>query len=349
MNTRRKIRAAAEFSGSGRNMNIGSKIPAVASSSPPWIELPLDVTANILQRLGAEEMLCSAQQVCATWWNVCKDPSLWRVIDFSGTKQIDRTAKYTAMCRRAVDRSRGQLTDFTIQYFGGDELMEYIADRSPNLKRLKLGTCFFISGPCAARIVAKLGQLEELHITIRPRFGVIEPGVMSADIRAIGNACPTLKSFSLNAFKFILIEDVDENDDRPFIESIHRNLYALAISKSMPNLQHLQVYGLLIGNKGLEIILNGCPRLESLDIRRCFDLDLEGDLGKRCRQQIKHLKLPHDSTSDVPWPSCRGGDPFTSPPFSTYNPDIYYYNEDMDDYIQRYGYADLHESFGLLV
>ena len=215
-------------------------------------------------------------------------------------------------------------------------------DRSPNLKRLKLGTCFYISGECAARMFAKLGQLEELHLTLNVGF-------QSADIRAIGNACPMLKSFSLNGFKLDLIEDVDENDDRPFIESIHRNLYALAISKSMPNLQHLQVYGHWMGNRGLEVILKGCPRLESLDIRRCFDLDLEGDLGKRCRQQIKHLKLPHDSTSDVPWPSCRGGDPFTSPPFSTYNPDIYYYNEDMDDYIQRYGYADLHESFGLLV
>ncbi|XP_042026658.1 F-box protein SKIP19-like [Salvia splendens] len=139
MNTGWKIRAAAEFSDSGRNMNTGSEIPAaeaVASSSPPWMELPLDVTANILQRLGAEEKLCSAQQVCATWWNVCKDPALWRVIDFSSTKQIDCAAKYTAMCRRAVDRSRGQLTDFTIQYFGDDKLMEYIADRSPNLKCL---------------------------------------------------------------------------------------------------------------------------------------------------------------------------------------------------------------------
>ncbi|KAL1537575.1 putative F-box/LRR-repeat protein 23 [Salvia divinorum] len=339
MNTGWEIPAAEEFSDSGRRG--WGRSAAAASTSPPWIDLPADVTANILKRLGAEEMLCSAQQVCATWWNVCKDPSLWRVIDFSSTKQIDSDVNYTAMCRRAVDRSRGQLIDFTIQYFGGDKLMEYIADRSPNLKRLKLGTCFDISGPCAARIVAKLGQLEEFHLTIRP-------GVSSADIRAIGNACPTLKSFSCNGFKYLLIVDFDEDDDRPFIDSIHPNMYAHAISKSMPNLQHLQVFGHWMENKGLELILNGCPRLESLDIRRCFDLDLEGDLGKRCRQQIKHLKLPHDSTSDVPWPSCHGNDPFDCPPFSNYNPDVYCYYEDMEDHIRRHGYADLYVSSGLI-
>ncbi|KAL1537577.1 putative F-box/LRR-repeat protein 23 isoform X2 [Salvia divinorum] len=182
-------------------MSTGREIPAAAaaataaaSSSPPWIELPADVTANILQRIGAEEMMSSAQKVCTTWWKVCKDPALYRVIDFSSTKQIDFEAIYSASCRRAVDRIQGQLTDFTIQYFGSDNLMEYIADRSPNLKRLKLGTCFMISGTCAARIVAKLGQLQELHLTIRT-------AVSSAELRAIGNVCPTLKSFSCNGFK----------------------------------------------------------------------------------------------------------------------------------------------------
>ncbi|XP_041995934.1 putative F-box/LRR-repeat protein 23 [Salvia splendens] len=196
---------------------------------PQWIELPWDVTADILQRLGSEGMLTSAQQVCTTWWKVCKDPSLWRVIDFSDKKQSPHLNKYTVMCRCAVDRSQGQLVDLTIQYFGGDTLLEYITERSSNLKRLKLRTCFNITGDVATRMFSKL---------------------------------------------------------------YHRNLYAFAISKSMPNLHHLQLFAHWIGNEGLEAILRGCPRLESLDIRRCFDLDLEGDLGKRCRQKLNILNSP---------------------------------------------------------
>ncbi|KAG6416177.1 hypothetical protein SASPL_123601 [Salvia splendens] len=94
--------------------------------------------------------------------------------------------------------------------------------------------------------------------------------------RSIGYACPTLKSFSLNTSncKVVLLEVADD-----------------AIR--------------------LEDILEACPRLESLDVRRCFDLHLEGDLGKRCRERMKqYLKLPHDSVSDVPWPKWDGRDPF---------------------------------------
>ncbi|XP_047943133.1 putative F-box/LRR-repeat protein 23 [Salvia hispanica] len=171
-----------------------TKIPVVASSSSaPWIELPGDVTANILQRLGAEGVLKSAQKVCITWWKVSKDPDLWRVIDFSNPRQGVFNDEYNVMCRRAVDRSQGQLVDLTIQYFGDDALLDYIVQRSPNLKRLKLGTCFFISGYGARRTIAKLGVLEELHLTIRP-------GIDVSDIEVIGKACPMLKSFSCNGF-----------------------------------------------------------------------------------------------------------------------------------------------------
>ncbi|XP_047942036.1 putative F-box/LRR-repeat protein 9 isoform X2 [Salvia hispanica] len=166
----------------------------VASSSDPppsCIDLPRDVTAEILQRLGAEGMLTSAQKVCTTWWKVCKDPALWRVIDFSNPRQGIFNDEYNVMCRRAVDRSQGQLVDLTIQYFGDDALLDYIVHRSPNLKRIKLGTCFFISGYCARRMVAKLPHLKELHLTLRPGLG-------ACDIEVIGKSCPMLKSFSLN-------------------------------------------------------------------------------------------------------------------------------------------------------
>ncbi|KAG6416773.1 hypothetical protein SASPL_124211 [Salvia splendens] len=92
-------------------------------SVPPWIELPEDVTFNIMQRLGAEDLLCS------TWWKVCKDPCLWRVVEFSNPYQENSTDKYTAMYRSAVDRSQGQLVELNIHYSGDDTLMEYIAHR----------------------------------------------------------------------------------------------------------------------------------------------------------------------------------------------------------------------------
>ncbi|XP_042067452.1 putative F-box protein At4g05475 [Salvia splendens] len=297
---------------------------AVATSSPPWTDLPGDLTANILRRLGPSGMLFTAQRVCNAWWKASKDPALWRVIDFSDPIQGKWTHKYTAMCRHAVDLSQGQLVDLTVQYFGDDALMDYIVDRSLNLKRLKLGACFSISGYCATRIAPKLGHLEELHLTLRPCIGV-------ADIEAIGYSCPMLKSFSCNGSKYEVPTSLNGASD----EVYYRNMYAFAISRSMPYLQHLQLFGHWIGNEGLETILDSCPNLESLDIRQCFDLDLGGDLGERCHQRMKHLKLPNDSVSDVPWPNCDGGDPF-SPSALMFEYYVYDHYKDHEDYYGRY-------------
>lgn len=94
---------------------------------PPWIELPGDVTANILQRLGTEEILENAQKVCSTWWKVCKDPAIWRVVHLN--KPSEDCRDFDLMCRCAVDRSQGQLTDLSIFWFGDDELLNNVARR----------------------------------------------------------------------------------------------------------------------------------------------------------------------------------------------------------------------------
>ncbi|XP_057763925.1 F-box protein SKIP19-like [Salvia miltiorrhiza] len=312
--------------------------PAASSSAPPpppWIELPGDVTANIMQRLGAEGMLMSAQQVCRTWWKVCKDPAMWRVIDLRNPYYVEETEKYTAMCRRAVDRSQGQLVDLTIDSFGDGELINYVADRSRNLKRLKLVACNEMSGGPLIQSVGKFEQLEELHLAMIPWTPPYR-------IEDIGNSCPKLKSFSYNnrGSRWQLPPDLEDDDD-DIIEGLDRNSYAEAIGKCMPNLHHLQLFANEMRNEGLEAILEGCPCLESLDIRQCFGLNLGGDLGKRCREQVKDLRLPNDSVSDISW---LVGEPSELDHDCYGNYDDYNYYEDIDyeyydDYSSPRGYG----------
>ena len=95
--------------------------------SPPWIELPEDLTANILQRLDVEEILESAQLVCSAWLRVCMNPVMWRVIDLSYLRCADD--KFEIICRCAVDRSQGQLLELKLTGFEVDGLLNYIADR----------------------------------------------------------------------------------------------------------------------------------------------------------------------------------------------------------------------------
>lgn len=73
---------------------------------------------------------------------------------------------------------------------------------------------------------------------------------------------------------------------------------ALAIAETMPGLHHLQLLGNNLTDDGLKAILDGCPNLESLDLRHCFNVNLGGSLGERCSEQIKYLRQPYDSTDD---------------------------------------------------
>ncbi|CAN6569070.1 unnamed protein product [Malus baccata var. baccata] len=95
----------------------------------------------------------------------------------------------------------------------------------------------------------------------------------------------------------------------PLLEYVEISLYhglsqigcnddALAIAGTMHGLQHLQIIGNLLTDGGLRKILDCCPRLVSLDLRCCFNLDLDGDLRMRCAEGIRTLWLPEDSIAD---------------------------------------------------
>ncbi|KAK4488140.1 hypothetical protein RD792_003882 [Penstemon davidsonii] len=280
-------------------------VPSTSAPPPPWIELPRDVTANILHRLGAIEILESARGVCTTWRNVCREPAMWRVIDMKNHGDLlNMPYDLQIMCRHAVDRGQGQLIDINIEYFGTDELLHYISESMRYgfgaLDFLNFVISFrephsdliFVAFPLSysqglSEAVKKFPQLEELHLFL------MSSSNLSGSIESIGRSCPMLKSFTFNerAYKYPLVEVYEAKDDE----------YALAIAKTMPNLRHLRLFGDQMTNEGLQAILDNCPHLESLDIRKCFNIDLTGDLGKRLSRQIKNLRRPSDSTADYEW------------------------------------------------
>ncbi|XP_028759197.1 F-box protein SKIP19 [Neltuma alba] len=246
-----------------------------------WLDLPRDVTASILLKLGAVEILTSAQHVCTSWRSICKDPVIWRTIDMQNLGDLHiMPDDLEILCRRAVDRSCGQLVDINVEYFGTDDLLKYITDSTSHLRRLRLVYCDDISDEGLCEVAGKLPLLEELDISI---------GNISKDsLEVIGRNCPHIRSLKFNMEVF----------RRPHIELDDE---AFAIAKTMPELRHLQLFGNKLTNVGLLAILDGCPRLESLDLRQCFNINMEGALGKRCAEQLKDLRRPNDPTDDYPF------------------------------------------------
>lgn len=114
---------------SSKELSLGSGGDCPEEQLRNWLELPMEVTASIFSRLVATEILNTIQFVCKSWFEVCKDPLVWRKIDMYNIGESGLNLSLDRMCRDAVDRSCGSLVDINIEYFGNDALLKHITDR----------------------------------------------------------------------------------------------------------------------------------------------------------------------------------------------------------------------------
>ncbi|KAK4488149.1 hypothetical protein RD792_003891 [Penstemon davidsonii] len=144
---------------------------------------------------------------------------------------------------------------------------------SSRLRTLQLVACARITGEGLIKAVKNLPLLEELHLN----YTYIGSAV--ALIETVGRSCLHLKSFELN-YRWCPCQA--------------RDLEALAIAENMPELRHLHLFGNRLTDEGMQAILDGCPNLESLDLRQCRNVDFGGNLRRLCEQRIKDLRAPDD-------------------------------------------------------
>ena len=149
--------------------------------------------------------------------------------------------------------------------------------RSSHIRHLRLVSCYSISDDGLSEGIKRLPLLDEIDLCYCSFSKEV--------LEAIGQYCPRLKSLKLNCQGF----------RRPHIEC---NEEALAVAQNMPGLKSLQLFGNKLTNDGLVAILDGCRHLESLDLRQCFNVNLGGNVGKRCAEQIKFVRYPNDPTDD---------------------------------------------------
>ncbi|XP_022008382.1 putative F-box/LRR-repeat protein 23 [Helianthus annuus] len=131
-----------------------------------WLDLPSDVTANILNRIGMVDILENAQKVCTAWRKICKDPPMWRVINMNDIPIFGAKLSRVEMCEHAVDRSQGQLVDITIVFLYDAEFMSY------------------------KFALMKFPLLEELNL--------YEITISKEEIETVGRYCPMLKTLKVN-------------------------------------------------------------------------------------------------------------------------------------------------------
>ncbi|XP_076954082.1 putative F-box protein At4g05475 [Bidens hawaiensis] len=265
---------------------------AIKLETRNWLDLPSDVTANILHRVGVEDVLVNAQNICTAWREICKDPAMWRVVYMDAFTMF--CIRYTEMYKHVIDRSQGQLVDVTIVEICNNEILEYIANRFSQLKRLTV-ECFdsYMKENWTVSL-KKFPLLEELSVD------AID--VKDVDIVTAGLYCPMLKKLKLNQAFFRCRDEyfrywVERRgfwDDQDIVD----DEIAMGVGQHLHELTHLELMGSTMSNEGLKMILDGCHQLLTLDLRGCYLINLDGDLGRRCLQQIKCVKRPNDAVDE---------------------------------------------------
>ncbi|XP_031106459.1 putative F-box/LRR-repeat protein 23 [Ipomoea triloba] len=234
-----------------------------ADRAAPWVDLPRDLTVNILQRLRVVDIFKSAR-VCIAWRRLCQDPSMWRYVDLRNVLAYEpgKARDWDKICREVVNRSDGQLISIKLGHYATDDLLFYIAQRAKQLRHLGIWYNY-VSDEGFSKAVNEFPLLEELQVEYSKQ-----------GIEAAGRSCPFLNSFS-----FIKVSQYNGSSDEE----------AVAIAENMHGLKHLTLVGNEMSDKGVEAILDACPSLQSLYIADCNNVRLEGELAKRCSQQIKDL------------------------------------------------------------
>ncbi|KAL7142478.1 hypothetical protein ABFS83_08G125300 [Erythranthe nasuta] len=193
---------------------------------PPWEKLPPEITAVILQKLGAMETLTTARKVCPTWRRVSEEyPSIWRSIDIQDPLCMYEDIE--TMCRHAVDLSQGQLIELIINGFGTSDTILYISQRSSQLKRLQIVNCHCISFSSVVEAIKKFPLLEELHLQLDFDSTNVK------GIETIGKCCPLLNSLNLRDRKKKLL----------YNGTLSMFFDSPAILRGCPNLASLDIRG----------------------------------------------------------------------------------------------------------
>uniref|UniRef100_A0A8I6WG64 Uncharacterized protein n=1 Tax=Hordeum vulgare subsp. vulgare TaxID=112509 RepID=A0A8I6WG64_HORVV len=188
---------------------------------------------------------------------------LWRRVDMTHHGDV---LNAEAMARAAVDRAAGTMEAFWAGTFFTDRLLRYISDRAFSLKSLQLSFSDKVSDKGLADAINRLRQLEELDISFCSLYGNF--------CQLLVKTRAQLKCFRLNE----RWDDYHKRFDAAY-ERLDIDPEASWIANCLPGLQVLQLIGSEVSNDGLMAILDRCSHLESLDVRMCYNLQIDDALN----------------------------------------------------------------------
>lgn len=256
------------------NLRTGLSDMALSSStgSPTegrsWANLNPDALAEVFSHLPFEDRLRTLPLVCNGWRNASKYPTCWTHLDtedwFDKRTERDYLWEFESedtmekLVMKAVDMSCRQLRVLRTRHIT-DAAVEYIADRCPSLEVLAISNSLYITDKSITKLAAKCTNLRELDLS--DCYNISDQA-----LEAVGRHCKSLVWLGRNML----------HKQRDFIPSTGPvpggDEEAIAVSKHMVKLKHLEMKRTSLSDLGLAHLARGCGQLQSLNLACCSAL-----------------------------------------------------------------------------
>ncbi|KAK2388368.1 hypothetical protein P8452_26363 [Trifolium repens] len=234
-----------------------------------WDELIPDALGVIFTNLSLQERVTVIPRVCKSWGKAVSGPNCWQEIDIEEWSNHCQPDKLDQMLHMLINKSCGSLRKLCVSGLQTENIFTFIAENAGCLRSLRLPRSN-MSDLVVEQIAGKFSMLTYLDVSYCIKIG-------ASAIETIGKNCKMLEGLCRNMHPLDTAGKPLQDDE------------AYAIASTMPKLKHLEMAYHRISTPGVVRILSNCPKLEFLDLRGCWGVNL--DNNSPAKQSFPKLKV----------------------------------------------------------
>ncbi|XP_059318051.1 F-box protein FBW2 [Lycium ferocissimum] len=226
-----------------------------------WDELIPDALGLIFRKLPLQEVLTIVPRVCKSWGKAARGPYCWQEIDIEEWSKNRCPDNLDRMLQLLITRSSGSLRKLCVSGLSWEQSFSFIANNAKSLQMLRLPKSE-IGDSVVERVAGMFSNITFLDVSYCIKIG-------AKALEAIGKHCKCLTGLRRTMHPLEVINKLSQDDE------------ALAIATTMPNLKQLEIAYMLVGTKSIIEVLKNCRHLELLDVRGCWNVNLDGNFVKK--------------------------------------------------------------------
>ncbi|CAI8597534.1 unnamed protein product [Vicia faba] len=226
-----------------------------------WDELIPDALGVIFTNLSLQERVTVIPRVCKSWGKAVSGPYCWQEIDIEEWSNHCQADKLDQMLHMLINKSCGSLRKLCVSGLQSESIFTFIAENAGSLRSLRLPRSN-MSDLVVEQIAGKFSMITFLDVSYCIKIG-------ASAIEMIGMNCKMLEGLCRNMHPLDTADKPLQDDE------------AYAIAATMPKLKHLEMAYQRISTLGVVRIFSNCPKLEFLDLRGCWSVNLDNNVSTK--------------------------------------------------------------------